>query len=911
MRGRRRVPIPSAIRSYWALSIALLAAGATAADAQNATWVGGNAGDANEWVEPNNWGPTTVPSGIAIFANTGVTTVANDAGIVVIGAINFALTAQAYTINIDNPFIVNGAGVTNNSTNTQTFNVTGGNTLVFQNGSTANNGTGPVSYSNSSFITFENSSNAGNANTTITNNDILQFNDSSSAGSAHITNNVETDFFSTSTAGSANITNASTGTITFNNNATAGTATIGNAGLIDFNNSSNAGTTANITNSGLHATITFNDSSSAGSATITNAAGTTTFSAMSTAGSATITTLSGGSVNFTGNSTGGNAQFITNGTGFVDFSATSGPTGNHQISAGSIAGSGNYFLGANALTVGGNNQSPAVSGVISDCGTGGTQCAVSGATGGSLIKVGTGTLTLSGVNTYTGPTGVTAGTLEVDGSIATSSLTTVSGTGTLTGTGTVGNTALNAGTFAPGNGTAGSHQTVQGNLTVSNGTYQVYLNPTTSSYATVTGNTNLTGGGVNATFASGSYVAHDYEILAGTHAGTFANGLTTSNAPSGFAETLDYSNPAGVFLDLTATLGTLGTSNLNQNQQNVANGLNNFFNNGGTLPPNFLTLFGLSGSALANTLTQLDGEDATDAQKGAFQLMSDFLNLMLDPSSGGGTGGGGGGTGGGALGFAPAQDTMLPPEIALAYSALLTKALPKPQSFDQRWTAWGSAFGGTSHTNGDPVVGSNNVDASDYGFAGGADYRVSPDTVLGFALAGGGTDWNLAQGLGNGRSDAFQAGVYAKTHAGPAYLSAALAFANNWFTTDRTSALGDQLQAKFQGQSYGGRIEAGYRYGLPSANGLAGVTPYAAMQAQSFHTPSYTETDLTGGGFGLAFNAMTATDTRSELGARFDDLAMLGATPLILRARLAGRTTGSATRRSAPRSRRCPAPTSS
>ena len=36
------------------------------------------------------------------------------------------------------------------------------------------------------------------------------------------------------------------------------------------------------------------------------------------------------------------------------------------------------------------------------------------------------------------------------------------------------------------------------------------------------------------------------------------------------------------------------------------------------------------------------------------------------------------------------------------------------------------------------------------------DYRLSPDTVVGFALGGGGTNWNLSQGLGSGKSDAFQ-----------------------------------------------------------------------------------------------------------------------------------------------------------
>jgi len=130
------------------------------------------------------------------------------------------------------------------------------------------------------------------------------------------------------------------------------------------------------------------------------------------------------------------------------------------------------------------------------------------------------------------------------------------------------------------------------------------------------------------------------------------------------------------------------------------------------------------------------------------------------------------------------------------------------------------------------------------------------------SLAGGFTDWSLAQGLGGGRSDAFQAGTYGTTWSGPAYISAALAVASYEMTTNRV-ALGDQLTANFNAQSYGGRLEGGYRYGMAGY----GVTPYAALQTQWFHTPNYQETDLTGGGFGLAYNGMTANDTRSELGA--------------------------------------------
>jgi autotransporter-associated beta strand protein len=130
-------------------------------------------------------------------------------------------------------------------------------------------------------------------------------------------------------------------------------------------------------------------------------------------GSAAITNTD--VIEFTGASTAGAAAITNNSGGVVDFSGSTGPGGDGKLSAGSIAGAGVYYLGANQLTVGGNNQSTTVSGVISDCGAGGTACLNSGVAGGALVKVGTGTLTLSGANTYTGATTVNAGVLEVDG----------------------------------------------------------------------------------------------------------------------------------------------------------------------------------------------------------------------------------------------------------------------------------------------------------------------------------------------------------------------------------------------------------------------------------------------------------------------------------------------------------------
>ena len=251
--------------------------------------------------------------------------------------------------------------------------------------------------------------------------------------------------------------------------------------------------------------------------------------------------------------------------------------------------------------------------------------------------------------------------------------------------------------------------------------------------------------------------------------------------------------------------------------------------------------------ASAATLTRLDGENATGAEHVAFDLDQrvpgpDARSVRLWPRRSRERRRA-------ARLCAGSARRASRRDVALAYAGLL-KAPPK-QSFDQRWTVWGASFGGSGTFNGDPAVGSNNVTASTYGFAAGADYHVDAEYCSGFCgWPASGTNWSLAQSLGTGRSDAFQAGVYGTRYFGPAYVSAALAFTNNWFTTNRIAAAGDQLTASFNGQSFGARVESGYRYAVAPA---MGVTPYAAIQAQDFHTPTYSETDLTGGGFGLTY----------------------------------------------------------
>jgi autotransporter-associated beta strand protein len=709
-------------------------------------------------------------------------------------------------------------------------------------------------------------SNAGNATIVNQTGGVTIFADSSSAMNANITNKASggsTLFFASSSAGNAVITNnSSSGSVFpiglgFFDASTAGNATIiNNNGLIAF---------------GIPGGV---DSSTAGNATITNnSGGHLQFDAFTTAGNATITTNGGGAVKFFDNSTGGNAQFITDGTGYVDFSGSRGSNNDGVITAGSIAGSGFYYIGGgNTLVVGGNNLSTTVSGVIADisCGCG---FHGSGHSPGGLEKIGTGTLTLSGTNTYTGTTTVNGGFLDVEGSIASSSLTTVNAGGALTGAGTVGSTTIaSGGIFLPGNG-AGTATTVAGNLAFQSGAlYLVTLNSTSTS-AHVTG-TAILAGTVGAALTPGGMVMKQYTILtaAGGVSGSFAGVGLTGGSPS-LTGALSYDS-THAFLNFALDFASI--PGLNVNQRSVGTTLTNFFNANGGISTVFATL-------TPSGLAQASGELATGSQQATFDAMDLFMDMLTDPFVAG--------RNGGVSPDGTAQSYAEEDENSLAYAAQRNVArdafakIPRNDLLDNRWSVWGGAYGGGATIDGNAALGSNSATARAFGFVGGADYRISPTLLAGFALAGGGTNFSVTN-FGTGRSDLFQAGAFVRKNFGAAYVSASAAYGWQDVTTDRivTVAGFDQLHAEFKANAYSGRVESGYRFATP----WMGITPYAAGQFTTFSLPAYAEQALAGSGtFALNYAAKDVTDPRTELGVRTDRSFAMTNGILTLRGRLA------------------------
>jgi uncharacterized protein with beta-barrel porin domain len=510
---------------------------------------------------------------------------------------------------------------------------------------------------------------------------------------------------------------------------------------------------------------------------------------------------------------------------------------------------------------------------------------------GTFNKVDSSVWTLTGTSPYAGDINVNGGTLVVNADLSMAGVMMVGPGGTLSGAGTVPFTLLADGaTLAPGpRGNGTGMLTIDDRLTFcACSTFAVKVSGAANDLARVVAGGFGSGdaflaGTVRVSLPTLNFRFNSTYTILTTQGGLNGTTFDSLQTPGGVGGILSYSADS-VFLTLSSQLAQL--SGLNINQRAVATSLDTVFNAAGGQIGAFGPIFA---GNIPQNLTQASGEAAAGAQQPTFQAMTQFMGLMTDPFNRGHSDER---EANAAMPFAGEAHAAGAGKWSKAerdaYAALYRRAPNRSDVYDPRWSVWTGGFGGSQTTDGNAVLGSNNTRSSVFGMAAGADYLVSPGTIAGFALAGGGTSFSVANG-GTGRSDLFQAGAFIKHRTGAAYVSAALAYGWQDVTTDRAVTIAgvDRIRAQFDANAFSGRLEGGYRFVTPWMNGV-GLTPYAAAQAIALDLPAYAERVLSGAGtFALSYAAKSPASSRSELGLRTDTSYVLGDAVLTLRSRAA------------------------
>jgi len=821
-------------------------------------------------------------SGRAITAS-GNTSITFNAGSVVTGAIGFngnltlnTLTGSAQTltrlIELSSDLVGSGEYVIGTVTKSGagTLILTGANT--YTGGTTISAGT----------LQIGSGSTTGSIGGNVTNNATLVFNRSDSVTFAGIV------------SGTGSLTQSGTGTLTLTgaNTYTGGTTLTG--GLINFTALNNLGTGNFTINGGglqwgagtvLDVSARLNPLGTLGGTFDTNGNAVTLASVIS--GPGALTKSGVGTLTLTGANTYTGGTTVAVGTLSLGSNTAAGI--GTITTTGSVIDYANGIAVANAIVINSNmTQLQTLAGVSA------TQSGVISETGGArpLEKIGAGTLILTGANTYTGGTTISAGTLQIGSGSTTGSIggnvtnnatlvfnrsdsvtfagivsgtgsLTQSGTGTLTLTGTntyTGGTTIRAGTLAV-TGKIGAvtvtSGTLQGTGTV--GTTTIASGSTLSpgingapGTLNVSGNLTMAAGGnyavaVTPTAASKAIVSGSANVN-GAVTASFAAGNYTVGQKFAIVESTGL--VTGTFASLTnAGLPAYLTDNLSYTSNSV------YLN----LATKNLTPLLPTGSAsnLTNTATAIDAAVTTGGipSTGMLALYGQI-----------------GATLGTSLTQAQGQvGTNLATSVTQSFAPFL-KAMMAQGTPGQGATSrvWGTVYGGHTGISANVTTGATSLSGSNVGLAvGGQKNAADGSGVFGGSIAIG--QQTFSSGNGTGISQDLMLGAYAtKTVMDRGYISASLGYGILNVTTTRTLTVSgtDILSGKVNAQEFGGRVEGGYHF---SVDDQFGLTPYLAGSLQKIVMPAYVETAQSGtSSFALSYLSQKNTFGRTEAGTHLD-----------------------------------------
>lgn len=454
---------------------------------------------------------------------------------------------------------------------------------------------------------------------------------------------------------------------------------------------------------------------------------------------------------------------------------------------------------------------------------------------GTLTKEGTGSLTLSGLNTFSGATYVNNGRLIVNGALA--GPVTVGASSTLQGNGTTGSLTAD-GKIAPGNSIGTLTST--GAVTFNSGSvYEVEVDSSGNSDRLIaSGALTINGGTVDVRAAAGNYAANTSyaNILQGASRTGFFDTVTTDLAF--LTPTLSYT-ATGVDLLLTRNSADFDSIAQDEIQAGVANGVESL-GQGNDL---YHAFAGLSTSDAAVALDTLSGEHNAGITTSTIQSIASVRSLVSDRFHG--------------MNLRSGDDQTSPQNI-------------KPAAGDEEVKTdryfWTQAFGTSGHSDSDGTAPSQNRESG--GVLFGADAKLSDDFYIG--MLGG---WERAEiytdtQFANSDVDSWYLGLYANRFLLPRWrLSGSLIASYHQIDTTRHiefTGFSETPKGETEGFTISPSIETGYALPFDAVN----IEPYAGLSLTTSRINSYTEKD--GGSANLDVDSSERFNLSHVLGTRLN-----------------------------------------
>lgn len=485
---------------------------------------------------------------------------------------------------------------------------------------------------------------------------------------------------------------------------------------------------------------------------------------------------------------------------------------------------------------------------------------------GTLTKNGTGKVSLTGTSTVGGGSTINAGQLAVNGRLA--SNVVVNKGGALSGAGNIkGDITNNGGTIIPGNSIG--HMTIDGNFTFNGGTLGIEVNAQGDS-----DRISVVGAGHKVTINAGLL-----QIIpqAGVYVPNTKYTIITTEAGGtvwlgdvaggvGFLTPQVSLNGGIVSVSLALPAGAFRAAGQTVNQQAVGSALDRTAATG-NVGGLVTTMANLNPSQGGQALQALSGQPYADLGTTTIQSSQLFMGALGRQIAA-------------ARGAGPARGNS----VALA-EACDTACDASGLAPESRFAGWLSGLGATGG-----VAGNGNAGTLTYSMGGtafGIDYRLDPRFVVG--LAGGyvsGTQW--VNGFsGAGYTDALSIAAYGSFTQGAFYADALAGYANAASRMQRIVAAPGLATGIANGSTsanqFLGQVETGWRFDV-AAPARTSITPFAQLQVAAANQAGFTESGTSA--YNLAIAQQTTTSVRTTFGADFAAGFDMGGRPLEIGVRL-------------------------